>query len=137
MRAVITIIIVFLTFNGFGQIYYVLYDSTFKVICDKKLSCEEMIEKQDFELVEENRIPGIIIIHVDMMMIFGINGEAFIEDVEDVGNMKVFTTKYKDNQHIFTLQKNKLGVDELLIEFPISDTQKCLNYKPNVIVSSQ
>lgn len=107
MRAVITIIIVFLTFNGFGQIYYVLYDSTFKVICDKKLSYEQMIEKQDFEIVEENRIPGIIIIHVDMMMIFGINGEAFIEDVKDVGNMKVFTTKFKDNQHIFTLKKNK------------------------------
>ena len=137
MRAVITIIIVFLTFNGFGQIYYVLYDSTLKVICDKKLSYEEVIEKQDFKIVEENRIPGIIIIHVDMMMIFGINGEAFIEDVEEVGNTKVFTTKYKDNQHIFTLKKNKLGVDELLIEFPISDTKKCLSYKPNVFVSSE
>ena len=132
MKTILSLVFSLIVGSVFSQVYLVKYDSTFIAVCDNKISYNEMVKTQNFEVVYEDRNPGVIVIHVDMMIVFGKNGEAFIEDIKQIGNKMVFTTKFGDKIHVFTLQKNEQGGDDLLIEYDISDTQKYVVYNPNV-----
>ena len=91
-----------------------------------------MVDNQDFELVYSDSIPGAITFHIGMMMIFGVNGEAFIEEITEKKGAKTFVTKFKDKTHIFTLQENILGNLDLVVEYDVSETKKCVTYMSNV-----
>jgi hypothetical protein len=81
MKTILSLVFSLIVGSVFSQVYLVKYDSTFIAVCDNKISYSEMVKTQDFEIVHEDRTPGVVVIHVGMMIVFGKNGEAFIEDV--------------------------------------------------------
>jgi hypothetical protein len=91
-----------------------------------------MVESQDFEVIDSDCTPGAIVIQVDMMMIFGVGGEAFIEEVKDVDGKLVFISKFNDKTHVVTLQNNLNGGTDLIMEYDLSNEEKCVVYFPNV-----
>lgn len=132
MKTILSLIFSLIVSSVFSQIYIVKYEKTHRAICNKEYSYNKMVDTQDFEIIGTDTVPGAIVIQVDMMMIFGLNGESFIEQIIETKGSKTFITKFKDKTHIFTLQKNIEGNVDLVIEYDVSDTKKCVTYFPNV-----
>jgi hypothetical protein len=132
MKTILSLAFSLIVSSVFSQIYIVKYDKTHRAICNKEYSYNKMVDTQDFEMIGTDTVPGAIVIQVDMMMIFGLNGEAFIEQVTETKGSKTFVTKFKDKTHVFTLQGNEVGNVDLVIEYDVSETKKCVTYFPNV-----
>ncbi len=132
MKASLTIVFFLIVSSLTSQIYIVKYDSVFTAKCSRSLTYRQMVESQNFEVIASNYTPGAIVIQVDMMMIFGVGGEAFIEEVKDVDGKLVFISKFNDKTHVVTLQNNLNGGTDLVMEYDLSNEEKCVVYFPNV-----
>lgn len=132
MKDILSLVFLLIVNSVFSQAYIYKYERTHRAICNKNYTYNEMVDNQDFELVYSDSIPGAITFHIGMMMIFGVNGEAFIEEIIEKKGSKTFVTKFKDKTHIFTLQENILGNLDLVVEYDVSETKKCVTYMSNV-----
>ena len=53
-------------------------------------------------------------------------------DVKENSKSMVLNTTFKGVKHIITLQENVVGNKDLIFEYNVSETQKCVKYFPNV-----
>jgi hypothetical protein len=52
--------------------------------------------------------------------------------VKDVDGKLVFISKFNDKTHVVTLQSNVNGGTDLVMEYDLSNEEKCVVYFPNV-----
>jgi hypothetical protein len=122
-----------LLFNSaISQVYIVQYDTIYITTCKRNLSYNEMAITNNFDSVRALFQPGVLTIHLGMMMVFGISGEAFIEEVKETSKSLTLITTFEDKPLIITLQENAIGKRDMIFEFGFSDTKKQLKYFPDV-----
>jgi hypothetical protein len=132
MKTAMSVLFSIIVSSVYSQAYIIKYDSSYTAVCSKNLSYNEMVGTKKYEITKQDTFPGVITIHLGMMIVFGIGGEAFIDDVKENSKSMVLNTTFKGVKHIITLQENVVGNKDLIFEYNVSETQKCVNYFPNV-----
>jgi hypothetical protein len=132
MKTVLFILFSIIVSSVSSQAYIIRFDSSYTAVCDKKLSYNDMVGTQKFEITKFDTISGVITIHLGMMMIFGPAGESFIIDVKETPKSMVLNTTFNGVNHIVTIQENVKGYKDMIFEYEISQTQKCVKYFPNI-----
>ena len=114
MRRFILILFVLISNISFSQVFIVQFDTISFIECSSSLTFNKMLDEKSYDIIKTISDPGIMIIHLDMMLIFGKNGETPITDIIEKDKF-IDIICGKNNTHI-TIKQNINGLLDMVIE---------------------
>ena len=123
MKKIISILFVLIWNISFSQVFIVQFDTISFIECSSSLTFNKMVDEKSYDIIKTISDPSIMIIHLDMMLIFGQNGETPITDI--IEKDKFIDIICGENKTHLTIKQNVNGLLDMVIE----DSQPKLNKK--------
>jgi hypothetical protein len=123
MKKIISILFVLICNVSFSQVFIVQFDTISFITCSSSLKFNDMVDEKSYDIIKTISDPSIMIIHLDMMLIFGKNGETPITEV--IEKYKFIDIICGENKTHLTIKQNVNGLLDMVIE----DFQPKLNKK--------
>ena len=123
MKKIISILFVLIWNISFSQVFIVQFDTISFIECSSSLTFNKMVDEKSYDIIKTISDPSIMIIHLDMMLIFGQNGETPITDI--IEKDKFIDIICGENKTHLTIKQNVNGLLDMVIE----DFQPKLNKK--------
>jgi len=123
MKKIISILFVLICNVSFSQVFIVQFDTISFIKCSSSLKFNDMVDEKSYDIIKTISDPSIMIIHLDMMLIFGKNGETPITEV--IEKYKFIDIICGENKTHLTIKQNVNGLLDMVIE----DFQPKLNKK--------
>jgi hypothetical protein len=86
MKALFSISLFILVHSLDAQVYAFHIDTVTHCTCIKNMTIENMVKTGKYDIYKVVSDPSVIIIHLDMMILFGQNGEIEITEIIDKEN---------------------------------------------------